>query len=535
MRRPAAVLIAMLVTAVFVPAARAHDDDVSTPAAHAAEDDVTLTAAQEQALNRHTIAVSARAARAAAVIGAPHDVGQWGSVVNWPVVGVHVALLPNGKVLAYDSVGDAATETFAVQDHTRATVWDPATGTQTPVTETGSNIFCSGLAHLVDGRIFIAGGNKNQSLDGIVSTHIFNPATNTWSVGPNMAYARWYPTVTPLRNGEMLITSGRTSGSNNVKVPEIYSLGGTLRQLTGASLLLPLYPWIDVAPDGTAFYSGPGQTMFKLDTTAGKWQTPGTQRDSITRDYGGHAIYNVGKMLVAGGGPSTPTAETLDFNAATPTVTPTASMAFGRRQFNLTDLADGSVLATGGNSSGASLVDLNAGVYAAEQWKPATGQWTTLASMQVTRQYHSTALLLPDGRVLSSGGGLCGLCDTVGYEAKNAEIFSPPYLFDADGRLAPRPTISSAPASVTYGASLRVGTPTPKAIRKVALIRLGAVTHSVNMEQRYLRLSFRRGTSRVVATAPTSADIAPPGMYMLFVLDGNGVPSIARMVSVQAG
>src|SRR3954468_16370358 len=145
MRRRVAVLIAIVVTAVAVPAAQAHDDDVSTVAGHDAEDSVTLTPAQEQALNRHTVAVSARAARAAAFAGNPHDVGQWGPIVNWPVVGVHVALLPNGKVLAYDSVGDNATESYPVQDHTRATVWDPATGTQTPVYETGFNIFCSGL------------------------------------------------------------------------------------------------------------------------------------------------------------------------------------------------------------------------------------------------------------------------------------------------------------------------------------------------------------------------------------------------------
>ena len=86
-------------------------------------------------------------------------------------------------------------------------------------------------------------------------------------------------------------------------------------------------------------------------------------------------------------------------------------MANGRRQHNLTVLADGSVLATGGNSSGAGLVDLDNGVYAAERWNPATGTWTTLAAESVTRQYHSTALLLPDGRVLSSGGGICGTCD----------------------------------------------------------------------------------------------------------------------------
>src|ERR687884_851997 len=143
-------------------------------------------------------------------------------------------------------------------------------------------------------------------------------------------------------------------------------------------------------------------------------------------------------------------------------------MSFGRRQHNLTVLADGSVLATGGNSSGASLVDLNAGVYAAEQWSPATGQWRTLAAMQVTRQYHSTALLLSDGRVLSSGGGICGTCDQVGYLAKNAEIFSPPYLFQADGSLAPRPVIDAAPAATTYGAAMSIGTASPASVAKVA-------------------------------------------------------------------
>jgi hypothetical protein len=196
-------------------------------------------------------------------------------------------------------------------------------------------------------------------------------------------------------------------------------------------------------------------------------------------------------------------------------------------------LADGSVLATGGNSSGASLVDLANGVYAAESWNPATGQWRTLAAMQITRQYHSTALLLPDGRVLSSGGGICGTCDQVGYLGKNAEIFSPPYLFAADGTLAPRPVIDSAPATSTYGAALDIATANPASIRKVALVRLGAVTHSDNMEQRYVPLSFTAGATSLSATGPANANIAPPGPYMLFLVDANGVPSVARMISIQ--
>ena len=467
------------------------------------------------------------AAAAAAVTGSTSQVGQWGPVVDWPVVGVHVALLRNGKVLAYDSIGDNATETYAVQDRTRATVWDPATGAQTPAdVTTGYNLFCSGLAHLMDGTLFVAGGNKDPQLNGIVQTHLFDSNTNTWSLGPNMAAGRWYPSVTPLANGEMLITEGGPD------MPEVRKTDGGLRALTTASLNLPLYPWLDVAPDGRAFYSGPDQTMRSLNTAGGgSWQSYG-QRDSLYRDYGGHALYDVGKILVAGGGPSSTNASVINLNGGTPQVSATAPMAYGRRQHNLTVLADGTVLATGGNSSGAALVDLNNGVYPAELWNPATGTWRTLAAMRVTRQYHSTALLLPDARVLSAGGGICATCDAVGYLAKNAEVFSPPYLFKKSGGLAPRPQISSAPDRVTYNAPFAISTPNAASIRKVALVRLGAVTHSVNMEQRYVPLSFTAGTGTLTATAPANPNVAPPGVYMLFVIDANGVPSVARMVRV---
>jgi len=529
MHRSGMSVMAVVVGLALAPAgARAHE--VGTAEGHAAEDSVVLSPLEERAFDAHTRAVSSAASRhaAAAVAAAPQDAGEWGPVVDWPVIGVHVALLPNGKVLAYDSIGDNATETYPVQDHTRATVWDPETGTQTPVNvDTGYNVFCSGLAHLMDGRMFLAGGNKDQALNGIVQTHLFDPATNTWRLGPDMAAGRWYPSVTPLRNGEMLITSGR------VDTPEVRTTAGSLRSLSTASLSLPLYPWMDVAPDGRAFYSGPDPTMRALNTSGtGSWQTFG-QRDAINRDYGGHALFDIGKMLVAGGGPSTTDARVINVNAATPTVAPTAPMAFGRRQHNLTVLADGSVLATGGNSSGAGLVDLNNGVYPAEQWNPATGQWRTLASMQVTRQYHSTALLLPDGRVLSAGGGICGTCDQVHYLAKNAEVFSPPYLFQADGSPAPRPVIDDAPSATTYGADMTIATATPGSIAKVALVRLGAVTHSDNMEQRYIPLAFSAGASALTATAPANANIAPPGYYMLFIVDSNGVPSVAQMVTVE--
>ncbi len=279
-------LVLSFVIALGTPGtAVAHD--VNTVAGHRAVDDVVHDAATEAQLNRGTRLRSAAAstAVAAAVADDPGQAGQWGPVANWPVVGIHVALLPNGKVLAWDSVGDAATETFPVQDHTRATVYDPVTGTHTPVNvDTGYNIFCSGFAHLSDGSLFIAGGNKDAQLNGIVQTHLFNPATNTWLLGPNMAAGRWYPSVTPLTNGEMLITEGGPD------IPEVRRTDGSLRTLSTASLNLPLYPWLDVAPDGRVFYSGPDQTLRKLDPAGGgSWQSFG-QRDAVNRSYGSHAV-----------------------------------------------------------------------------------------------------------------------------------------------------------------------------------------------------------------------------------------------------
>ncbi len=534
-RRAWAVRTALLVAlvqaaALGIPGAgQAHD--VNTPAGHQAEDTVVHSAASEAVLDNGTRLQSAWASLATAEVVAADagQVGEWGPVAPWPVVGIHVALLPNGKVLAWDTVGDAATETFPVHNFTRATIYDPITGTHTPATvDQGHNIFCAGFAHLFDGSLFIAGGNRNAQLDGIVQTHLFNPVTNGWSLGPNMAAGRWYPSVTPLTNGEMLITEGGPD------TPEVRKTDGTLRTLSTAALNLPLYPWLDVAPDGRVFYSGPNQTMRKLDTAGGgSWQTFG-QRDGINRGYGSRAVYDIGKTLVAGGGASSNTAVVIDTNGATPQVAATSPMAFGRRQHNLTLLADGSVLATGGNSTGASLIDMNGGVYNAERWDPATGQWTTLAAQAVTRQYHSTAVLLPDGRVLSSGGGICGTCDQVGYLAKNAEVFTPPYLFkkDGSGQLAPRPEITSAPGSVSHGTSFQITTPNAASISKVGLIRLGSQTHSVEMEQRYVPLSFTAGDGTLTASVPANVHTAVPGIYMLFIVDSAGVPSVASMVGL---
>ena len=211
-------------------------------------------------------------------------------------------------------------------------------------------------------------------------------------------------------------------------------------------------------------------------------------------------------------------------------------MSVGRRQHNLTILADGSVLATGGMSRATSAnVDLDDPVFAVERWDPATGTWTVLAGASRVRQYHSSVTLLPDGRVLTGGGGVCASCVDVGYLEKNIEYFEPPYLYkkDGSGQKATRPVINSAPSSAIYDQNFNITLGQAGTIDKVGLVRLGAATHSQDQGQRYVPLSFTTSGSTLTAKAPANSTIAPAGYYMLFITDGAGVPSVAKIIQLQ--
>jgi hypothetical protein len=240
-----------------------------------------------------------------------------------------------------------------------------------------------------------------------------------------------------------------------------------------------------------------------------------------TRDYGAAVMYDEGKILYVGGGRTTNTAEIIDLNAASPRWQWTGSMALPRRHLNATVLPTGEVLVTGG-SSGTRFDDYDRGARAAELWNPSTGVWTTLASAAVNRSYHATSLLLTDGRVLHTGSG-----SRTSPNQLNAELFSPPYLFKGS-----RPRIGSAPSSVRYGNSFRVGTAQAAAIAQVSLIRLGSVTHAFDMNQRFQRLSFTRQSDALTVSAPSDARRTPPGHYMLFILSGDGVPSGAKIIRI---
>jgi hypothetical protein len=365
-----------------------------------------------------------------------------------------------------------------------------------------------------------------------------------------MALGRWYPTVTMLADGRMVTVAGRDSTSRVVTVPEIWE-GGTWVRLPGAAFTFPYYPRQFLAPNGKIFYAGERIQARWLDvdaTTAngrGKWTSGAALKHlwAYNRDYGSAAMYETGKILVVGGGgytgwstpdPKSPlptaTAETIDLNGTAPTWKSTDPMQFRRRHLNATILPDGQVLVTGGTSSGG-FNELAGAVHAAELWNPATGHWSTLASNAVDRVYHSVSLLLPDATVLHGASGDANLPGgTTPYPAqRNHEIFRPPYLFKGA-----RPVITSlSQTTVGYGHVLTVNTSYAQQITEVRWIRLGSVTHAFDFGQRANTLTFTRTASAVKVKTPANAKTAPPGYYLLFVLNRNGVPSAGSMVRVR--
>lgn len=478
---------------------------------------------------RRTVTPSARAA----VAEAAGQQGTWSPVTNTGVVPVFTAVLPNGKVLMWDSVGDGPTESYPNHTFTRALVYDPATGTQTRVDLSGSNIFCAGFVHLADGRVFIAGGNKDSALNGTNLTHIFDWNTNTWTRGPNMSGARWYPSVAALMDDQALVVGGGPAPA------DLRQTDGAVRALSGVTAPATRdYPHIQSQPDGRTLYTGPESLMRLWSVQGSGTTTPTGNRDSGYRGYSSYAQYRPGLTLVSGGsGSPQPLASSVivDRRDVTTKVTAGASTANPRMQHNLTVLPDGSLLATGGlsrlgdNNNG--LVSLANPVYAAERWSPETNTW---ASAVVPRQYHSTATLLPDGRILTGGGGICGEYQRVGYLQKNIEIFTPPYLYakDGSGALAARPSVSGVPARVLVDAPFTFTSPQADRIAKVGLIRLGAVTHSEDQGQRYVPLSFTRSGTTLTVTGPPNTAQAPGGYYMLAVVDADGVPAVSPIVKV---
>jgi len=468
-------------------------------------------------------------------------VGQWAAPVYFCpakpcVVGVNAALMYTGKVLLYYYPPNP-------DSGSQALVLDPVTGKITWVSLTVlRNIFCSGLSILPDGRVMVTGGviptgsqphvhSEVVNNFGTTTTILFDPATLTWTLGQDMLYARWYPTMIELTDGTELESTGMSEVGLLQKTMETYNYdtGGWTALPTSANMPnVANYPYarMSLMPTGNVLLAAPSAQTYQFNPTTNAWSFVAANNFG-DRYFAAHVLLpGQEKVLVAGGSPSklngggsaTNTAEIIDMSAATPSWSYTGSMTYPRYNENLVLLADGSVLAVGGGGGGGQYVNP---VLQPELYNPTTGQWTVVASQAIQRTYHSTAMLLPDGRVLSSGS------DNGETTQLTYEIYSPPYLFKGA-----RPRIKSAPTALTYGATFNISTPDASTITRVAMVRPSATTHANDFDQRYVDLTFSVSNGSLRVTAPANGSIAPPGYYMLVIVNSNGVPSVMPFLNL---
>lgn len=505
----------------------------------AGEDDHGLSdqlAAEAQALAPAYPVIAPAATTATARI----SLGEWGGVISWtPHIPVTAATLPDGRLLTFAS---NQRTTFPVgPEFTYAAVWNPATGVFTEINNTRHDMFCGGIAMLPDGRVMVNGGRNTTQLSSI-----FDWRTSQWSAAPNMNDGRWYNTSVALTDGSVFTVTG----DGGTYTAERWTDAGGWALLTGINWSTVInqpgyvtrwHPMVVVAPDGRLFHGGPTRQMNWLTTTGTGSLTysgvnvPGT----LYPKEGCFALYDEGRILVAGGststtpnpndnstGTSSTSSYTIDIRTGTPVVQSAPSMSFARQFANSVILPNGEVMVVGGNTSGLKFNDTGS-ILTPEIWNPTTRQWRQLAPMSVPRNYHSLALLLPDGRVWSGGGGLGGNSA----DHRDAQIFTPPMLYNADGSLATRPVITQAPSYIGIGTTFAVQA-TP-GITKFSFIKMSSQTHAMNTDLRFLNLPFSETSPGVYSvTGHSNLSVMTPGYWMLFAVGADGAWSVASVVQV---
>jgi galactose oxidase len=504
----------------------------------------------------------------------------WTGVIDLPVTPIAIANLPDGTLLmwsAYEQysyegdIGNAAGQTWTA-------IFNPSTMTSSSsvlVTNTGADMFCPGTAVLFDGRVLVNGGSSSPK------TSIYQYKSGgygTWSISGDMNIPRGYEADTLLSNGNVFTLGGSWSGGDGGKVGEIWnSSSGTNGSWTEESGIPETnivgpdpqgiyrgdnHLWMFAQSNGTVFQAGPSSQMNWINTTptGGTIQSAGyrsaTPASAVGADpysiNGNAVLYDVGKILKVGGAPAyqQSTGTTYATNSAyliditegfpkTPTVTKLTPMSYERAFSNSVVLPNGQVVVIGGQSIPQPFTDDSA-ILVPEIWTPSTQKFQLLNPMQTPRTYHSTALLLADGRVFVGGGGQCGTGCAQNH--LTAEILTPPYLLTSSSAADVRPGTPVTAPTVTLGGTLTVATQaassTVAATSSFALMRLSATTHTVNNDQR--RIPFSTTLANAVQTSPTSwqltipsdPGVVLPGYYMLFALTASGVPSVSTTVQV---
>ncbi len=469
--------------------------------------------------------------------------GSWGRITGFPLVPVATAALPGDKLLAWSAY---AVDRFGGSNgYTQTAILDLKTGkvTQRRIDNTGHDMFCPGIAMLADGRVLVTGGSNAQKAS------IYDPATDDWSATTSMNIARGYQAMTLLSTGEAFVLGGSWSGTTGTdKAGEVWSPDTrTWRSLPGVSAAPALtadpagpyradnHMWLHATSGGKVLQLGPSKQMNWITTSGrGSITSAGTRADSQDAMTGNAVAYDIGKLLTLGGSPAyektpaTRRAYTVGIAGNQVQAARTADMEHARAFSNSVVLPDGKVAVFGGQAYPVPFSDATS-TLTPELWDPATGRFTPLATMAVPRNYHSVANLLPDGRIFSGGGGLCGDCAT---NHADGAVFTPPYLLNADGSPKPRPAITAGvPPRAAPGTSLTVSTDSP--VASFVLMRAAAATHSTDNDQRRVPLvSTAAGVGSYTVSIPADTGVVLPGTYMLFALDAQGVPSTGRFVTI---
>lgn len=489
------------------------------------------------------------------------------------VLAVHAALLPTGKVLFAAGSGNSAVR-FAdphfgddALEFWTSVVWDPTVspppGQDTdffhPATMRDPqnkvlDLFCGGETPLVDGRVLSTGGTLayeggGKQFAGRPDTLVFSPESQQWVAVRSMAHGRWYPSVITLGDGRVLAAGGldeNAAGARNVTVESFFAAADFWQPLAMPPSFggLPLYAHLYLLGDGSVFYAGGHMD----DSPAAPLRLDLTRSPATITGVGGITQLNARdqcasvllppaqaqKVMIIGGAPGGGNAvadvDVVDLTEPQPTYQPAAAMKVPRKHVNATLLPDRTVLVTGGSQHGEQPSEATNHAEIFDPERPELG-WTQLAAASVIRMYHSVALLLPDGRVITAGGNPAqghqvGWKPADSNEELKMEIFSPPYL-----SRGPRPTIDGVTIEWRYGQTVDITSTDAGAILGACLIRPGTTTHSFNTSQRLVDLPITAqagGTVHVQVTG--EPNLAPPGWYMLFLTDHDRVPSVAHWV-----
>jgi YVTN family beta-propeller protein len=506
-----------------------------TPPAFATYDRITVI---KRALNAEDVARLAQSQ-----IQAPHIGGQWGKIIPWPHIAVSAANLPDGRVLTWSGSERAI---WPAEEKTYSATWNPQTGEFVELLHQGHNMFCAHLAMTEEGKVFVNGGRNGSDSPW---TSLFDYRDNQWTQVQNMLTGgRWYPTTVALPSGDLFTAMG---ASTNVANPEKWSADVGWQVLNNINFVQMRtmhngalgdnrgWPVLSVAPSGELFHFWTNQESFWMSTQGtGQFRNANAVGGSPSLTPGAAIQYDVGKLLITGNNQGSwavggnTQAFTVDLNGPTPAIDVVPPMLFPRMFHNMVVLPTGEVLVIGGAQDGVLFSD-NGTIYDNEIWNPVTRQWRRVAATPVPRNYHSISLLLTDGRVISAGSGYCaGFEACYGNSHQNAQIYSPPYLFNSDGSPAVRPVITESPGVTQAGQSITVSASGD--IRGFSLIKMSATTHAVNTDTRFTNVPFvSQGGGQYQLTLDANPNVLIPGYWMLFALNQNNVPSIAKVLRIE--